>query len=424
MTSNAGAAEFKQNCDLVIIGAGPAGLAAGAEAARAGAKVIILDEAPEPGGRLVAQRHHQPNGFSDGPAEVNQLVGQAAAAGATIRTGVIAWGLSWENGAGWFVGAAPADPTAGQSPAGFFAPTVILALGAVQLPLVMPGWTNPGVVTAGAAQTMVNRYNLAPGRRVLVVGFDPLSLAAAEAMARVGVEVIGPVLPPDNGLQFGPVRPVPAMADMGRLAGWAPSAWLGLAARAAGLIPGLAARLYPTGGIDMGGFRPQLKRAVVELSGNERVNRARLVDLDANGRPRPGREKTLTIDAAATSAGLRPLTDLAQVGGCRLVHLPQLGGWTPLHGPNLETDRAGLFVAGSATGVEGAAVARAQGRLSGLAAARRLDLINEADWVAAADKARQEIALARSEALPFSPDIRAGRARMAELWSAPDKSDS
>lgn len=417
MTTDRSADQFKQSLDLVIVGAGPAGLAAGAEAARAGAKTVILDEAPEAGGRLKAQRHRRPGGFSDGAAEVDRLVGRAEATGVVIKTGTIAWGLSPENGTGWFVGAAPADPTVGKSPVGFFAKTVILALGAVQLPLVMPGWNLPGVLTAGAAQTMVNRYNLSPGRRVLAVGLDPLGLAAAETMARAGAEVIGPVLPPDNGLQFGPVKPVQAMTELGRLASWAPSALLGAAAKAAAIGPGLAARLYPTRGIDLGGFRPQVKRAAVELTGAGRVNRARLIDLSADGRIKPGREETLAVDAVVASAGLRPLTDLAQVGGCRLVHIPQLGGWTPLHGPNLETDRPGLFLAGSASGVEGAAVAQAQGRLAGLAAARRLGLINETDWVAASAQARREVALARNEALPFSPDIEAGRAGMAALWS-------
>lgn len=417
MTADRSADRFKQSFDLVIVGAGPAGLAAGAEAAGAGARTVILDEAPEAGGRLLAQRHRRPGGFSDGAAEVNRLFDQAEAAGVVFKAGTIAWGLSPENGGGWFVGAAPADPTAGKSPVGFFAKTVILALGAVQLPLVMPGWNLPGVLTAGAAQTMVNRYNLSPGRRVLSVGLDPLSLAAAEAMAHTGAEVIGPVLPPDNGLQFGPVKPIQAMADLGRLAGWAPSALQGAAAKAAAISPSLAVRLYPTKGFDLGGFRPQLKRAAVELSGAGRVSRARLIGLSADGRIRPGREENLEVDAVVASAGLRPLTDLAQVGGCRLVHIPQLGGWTPLHGPNLETDRPGLFLAGSASGVEGAAVAQAQGRLAGLAAARRLGLINETNWAAASDRARQEVALARKEALPFSPDIEAGRAGMAALWS-------
>jgi sarcosine oxidase subunit alpha len=132
----------------------------------------------------------------------------------------------------------------------------------------------------------------------------------------------------------------------------------------------------------------------------------------------PGDDIQYEVDAVVTSAGLRPLTDLAQVGGCRLVHIPQLGGWTVLHGPDQQTPREGLFVAGSSGGVEGAAVAQAQGRLAGMAAAHYLSLMDENTWMTAADQARQEIDSARKDSLPFSEDINAGRSRMADLWAS------
>ena len=407
----------RQPVDLLIVGAGPAGLAAGAEAALLGAKVLILDEAPQPGGRLPAQKHKKPGGYSDGAAKAEELISRAGSAGAAVQAGVTAWGLSRDGGQGWFVGACPVDNTGESYPAGIEARSVILALGAVQRPLVMPGWTMPGVITAGAAQTMVNLQGVLPGKRVLCVGIDPLSMAAAEAMAGAGAEVLGPVLPPDNGLQFGPVNPQAAIMELARLADWAPSALLAVMARAGALMPGIASRVYPRAGFRMGGMRPLLKRAALELGGNGRVGRARMAELNPDGSTRPGTEFECEVDAVVTSGGLRPLTDLAQVGGCPLIHIPQLGGWTVLHGPELQTPLSGIFVAGSSSGVEGAEVALAQGRLAGLAAANYLGLLDGGAWQSASAKAKKEIESARTEALPFTADIKAARAQMAEQWS-------
>ncbi len=408
---------LRQPFDLLIVGAGPAGLAAGFEAASRGARVLIVDEAPESGGRLWAQKHKKPTGYSDGAAEANELIAQAESAGAAILTGVMAWGLFRDNKHGWFMGVCPVSQDGPDCPAGIKARSVILALGAVQRPLVMQGWTMPGVITAGAAQTMVNRHGVLPGKRVLCVGFDPLCLAAADAMAKAGAEVIGPVLPPDNGLQFGAVTPQAAVKEMARLADWAPSPLLSALARIGGALPGVAAQVYPSAGIGVGGFKPQPKRAALELMGNGRVQRARLSALSSGGVSLPESGFEYEVDAVVTSAGLRPLTDLAQVGGCPLVHIPQLGGWTVLHGPDMQTPQKGLFAAGSSTGVEGAAVAQAQGRLAGLSAAGYLGLLADNALQSALAKARQEIDSARDGSLPFTADIKAARARMAECWS-------
>ena len=145
-----------------------------------------------------------------------------------------------------------------------------------------------------------------------------------------------------------------------------------------------------------------------------------MVDLDGKGAPVSGGTSEYEVDAVVTSGGLRPLTDLAQVGGCPLVHIPDLGGWTVLHGPELQTPLAGVFVAGSSTGVEGAAVAQAQGALAGLSAARHLGLMDDQAWQSAAAKAGREIESARETALPFTADIRSARRRMAERWSSQD----
>jgi len=110
--------------------------------------------------------------------------------------------------------------------------------------------------------------------------------------------------------------------------------------------------------------------------------------------------------------------ELAQLAGIRLVHLPELGGHVPLHGPDLDTAVDGVFVAGSITGVAGARVAAAQGRIAGLSASRYLGLITAADAAAQLDAARAALSQAREQALPIMPEAARGLGRMAELWAA------
>src|SRR5210317_1641593 len=96
-----------EKVDLVIVGAGPAGLAAAAEAARQNGKVVVVDESPRPGGRLPSQIHREPRSaghgsisWSNGAAKAEILANEAQNAGARILCGVSAWGIFPE----WYVG--------------------------------------------------------------------------------------------------------------------------------------------------------------------------------------------------------------------------------------------------------------------------------------------------------------------------------
>jgi sarcosine oxidase subunit alpha len=123
----------------------------------------------------------------------------------------------------------------------------------------------------------------------------------------------------------------------------------------------------------------------------------------------------VAVDAVCLSAGLYPLIDLAQVAGCTLVELPELGGLVPLHSRDLRTSVEGLYVAGNITGIEGAKVAMAQGRLAAVSIA--------AAWGKTAslslDEALAAVEAARARSpLRFLPRIAEGRAKMEQLWQA------
>ncbi|MDU5951034.1 MAG: NAD(P)/FAD-dependent oxidoreductase, partial [Paenibacillus macerans] len=132
--------------DLLIVGAGPAGLSAAAEAAGHGLGVVVLDEFPEPGGRMLGQFHEEKGHWWVGRREAEQLLEKCAALGVEIRCGISVYGMARQDDR-WVV------RTTGGALA---AANVLLATGAAEIPRPCPGWTLPGVMSIGAAQVLAN----------------------------------------------------------------------------------------------------------------------------------------------------------------------------------------------------------------------------------------------------------------------------
>ena len=410
-----------EKVDLVIVGAGPAGLAAAAEVACRNGNVVVLDESSIPGGRLPSQIHPEPGQtrgeqkrWSNGSAKASQLLKEAKENGAKILCGASVWGIFPE----WHVAVAPAYPGAAHNgfPMGFDARTVLIATGATQNPLILPGWTLPGVITAGAAQTLVNVHRIMPGCRSVIIGIDPLSLSVAQLMDAIGAEVLGVFLPPANGLQFGPSSPKAAIQVLSGFSVYASSIKLTLAAKAGKYLSSLAARCFPTHGLKIEGFLLMLRHMALSINGSDRAEKVNIATLKPNGDLKIGTDKELETDIVITSAGLSPLVELAQVAGCPLHYIPESGGWVPIHSDRLGTPLPGLFVAGSISGVEGASVAESQGRIAGIAAAGHLNLTARANLEEDINRHQVEMIKARQEAIPFFPLIEEGRAQMNRIW--------
>lgn len=395
--------------DLVVIGAGPAGLSAAIRAATFGAKVIVVDENARAGGKLLGQLHEEPGqGWWIGRDIALRLERQARSLGVSLVQEREVWGLF----PGWQVMLNRGERLQ--------APFVLLATGAVERPLPVPGWTLPGVMAVGAAQVLANVYRVRPGNRVLLVGVDALSVTVARELAMAGADVVGIVLPPAGLFSGQKSSPRFLLSYLGGMAKMAPTPALRLGGRLLKSRLGLrwGARFYPRRGVRLWNVPLMLRTSLLEVCGTERVESVRVADVTPEGTVIAGTERTWEVDAVCLSGGLYPLAELAAAAGCHFVHIADLGGAVPLHGPCMETSADGLFVAGNITGIEGARVAIAQGELAGLAVAARLRLLPPEQQANLLAQAAQEVKKVRKSAgIHFLPHVEKGRKTMEALWS-------
>ncbi|MFI8214862.1 FAD-dependent oxidoreductase [Streptomyces sp. NPDC085932] len=327
--------------EFVVIGAGPAGLAAALAASARGVRVVLVDAAPAPGGQF----HRQPAAGLG--ARRPEALHHRWRTWERLRDGLAAGSVrTLTDHHVWCVERTPDGFTVhaltgpGQEePAEVRAPAVLLATGGYETVLPFPGWTLPGVVTAGGAQAMLKGSLVAPGNRAVVAGSGPLLLPVATGLAAAGVEVAALVESTAPG----------RLVRHGRaLAGKLPEG------------AGYAARLLRH-------RVPVLPRhTVVRAHGDDRVTGVTVAALGPDGHVRSGTERDLACDTLAVGHGMLPHTDLAESLGCRL------DGLAVAVDDEQRTDVPGVWAAGEATGIGGAALALAEGHIAGCSAAARL----------------------------------------------------
>lgn len=365
--------------DIAVLGAGPAGMAAAAEAARRGARTVLLEESPQPGGQVYRAA---PPGFGmpDDPdkREGDALRAALARSGAELRCGHRVWGL----GGGPLVpqGAPPApfriDALHDDGPVTLAARALILCPGTQERIIPFPGWTLPGVVGLAAATILLKAQGVLPGRRVVVAGAGPLLYAVAAKLHKAGAEVA-------------------AVADLATGAEWA-RALPALLARPDLLARGAAwrATLLARGVPVLAGH------GVIAAEGATALERVRVQPLGG------GEVESFDCDALCIGHGLTPATEATRLFRARHRYDRAAGGWVP----ELDADRRSsvplLYVAGDGAGVRGAAAAPASGRLAALAALRDLGRLDGR-------------AHARARWRPWAEQWRAGRtgAAMARMMA-------
>ncbi|NYD78412.1 NAD(P)/FAD-dependent oxidoreductase [Arthrobacter cupressi] len=388
--------------DVVVIGAGPAGLSAAVAAAEAGAKVVVIDENPRPGGKLLGQLHEEPGtGWWIGADVSKALAKRATDAGVQILTNRQVWNIT----PGWEVFLDNGETVCARY--------AVVATGAAERPIPLPGWSLPGVMAIGAAQTLTNYYRVRPGDRIAVVGVDPLSLTVAHELSMAGADVVGIYLAPRNvfsGTLSDPDRNLQYLAGMSELAPNAFLRWGGrLAANRA--FRNLALTFYPKFGLPLMGTRLNLRKSIVAIGGNDRVQHVEIATVDKDGNP--GKTRIVDVDCVCISGGLYPVQELTK--GSEMAKIDELGGTVPLYSPEMETSQENLFVAGNVTGIEGAKISMAQGTLAGTVIGSRLGLIHNPEAVDTASAAVR--AARKSSAITFMPDIEQGRQIADDLWT-------
>ncbi|GHG42930.1 MULTISPECIES: FAD-dependent oxidoreductase [Amycolatopsis] len=308
---------------VVIVGAGPAGLAAAEHALAAGADVTVLDQADAPGGQFHRGAAHR----------FEALLSRCA------------W---WPESTVWAVEGrrvhvlrGPADGTHRRRRT-LEPDALVLATGAHDRVLPFPGWQLPGVFTAGAAQALAKGERVAVGRRVLVAGAGPFLLPVAESLVDVGAEVLGV-------LEANPARTV--------LQGWS---W-----HAAAHVGKMTELVRHAGTLARHRVPYRMGRAVIEARGDDRVREAVTARVRADWSVVPGTERTYAIDALCVGHGFVPQPELAVAAGCALD-----GGFVRV-GDDQRTSVAGVFAAGELTGIGGSVAAAAEGAVAGWAAAGR-----------------------------------------------------
>jgi NADPH-dependent 2,4-dienoyl-CoA reductase/sulfur reductase-like enzyme len=234
----------------------------------------------------------------------------------------------------------------------FEARSLVLAPGAHEFVPPFPGWTLPGVLSAGGAQLLAKTMRVRPGRRALVAGTGPFLLVVAEQLLRAGVEVVGVVEASRSGDL---ARELPALLTRPDL---------------------LAQGARYLHGLRRAGVPVHRGHVIVEARGGERVASARFAPCDARWRPDRSRSREVEVDSLCVGYGFVPRSQLAQLAGCRLRYADEVGGWVPELSETLESSVPGVFVAGDGGGVAGAEAAALEGRLAGLALARRLGALD------------------------------------------------
>ncbi|OAZ42324.1 FAD/NAD(P)-binding oxidoreductase [Microbacterium arborescens] len=375
----------ESRADLAVVGAGPAGLSAAVTAAEAGLRVVLVDAGTQTGGQYW---RHPDERYLDAFADPehtghhhwehyrglrDRLRRQVEAGGVVHSAGRQVWRIDRAAGAGFLLrttavtGADAAAPVDRAIRAG----RVVLAPGAYDRQLPVPGWTLPGVMAAGGVQAMLKANQVAAGRRAVVAGTGPFLLSVAAGLARAGVEVVA--VCEANALSRWAATPLRALQEPGKL------------------IEGVGyATTFVRGRIPL-----RTRTVVTSVTGEGRVTGATIARVDAAGRVRPGTERTLDVDLVAFGWGFTPQIELV-VGAGAETRIDVDGSLVAVVDGDQRTSVPGLYAAGEATGIGGAVQSCAEGELAALAAAVDAGLPVAA---APARRLRRRIARGRSFAV-------------------------
>lgn len=393
--------------DTIIIGAGPAGLSAAIACAETNLSVLVIDEYMKPGGRLLGQLYEEPTGgWWNGIEESASLYEKAERVGVHFSMQTSVSNIEQIDDK-WVI---YTDEKTYETE------HMLLATGAAESPVPVPGWTLPGVMSVGAAQVMTNVHRVQPGDKGVIIGVNVLSAAIAMELQMAGCDVLSMTLPKQNPLTSEHAQPREVMDSLLHVSHMAPSPIMrwGSSLMKNDFMKQLGLTFYPKRGFKMMDIPVQLKKAVTEIYGDGRVEGVTLASIDTDGNVISGSEEQIECDFVCISGGLYPLVELGALTECPFYLVEELGGYVPLHNERMETPLNGLYVAGNITGIEGAKVAIAQGKTAGLSIAANAGVSGLDGDI---DASIKEIEVTRDNAyIQFHPEVKKGKAIIQRKW--------
>lgn len=353
-----------QQVDLVVIGAGPAGMTAATTASVAGLSVIVLDEQSDAGGQIYravasvggARAHILGQDYLEGAA----LVAALRATDARHTTGAVVWDIAPQEKGFEITYSRENIPTQ------IFAKRVVLATGALERPVPVPGWALPGVMTAGAGQILLKVSGVVASNAVLA-GSGPLLYLLAAQMARAGAAPI-------------------ALVET--------QSWRDQMAAAPKLVKGLRGWRTLLKGVGLlvelrrHGIRQIIGARDLEVVGTERAEGLRFTA--------KGQVQQIACRTVLLHQGVVPNTQASRALG--LIHdwhagqrafVPRTDNWG-------ESSHPGVFIVGDGAGIAGAKAAASAGGLVGLQVAYQLGALDQAKRDAHARPAHKLLEAERS----------------------------
>ncbi|QHJ00887.1 FAD-dependent oxidoreductase [Xylophilus rhododendri] len=342
------------SCDLLVVGAGPAGLAAATRAAGLGLATVLIDEQPAPGGQIY-------RAVSSTPVQARDILGADYwhglgllqpffDSGAKHLASATVWSINRRDGdAGFEVAYSVATPGQDPQAALLHCRHIVLATGAQERPFPIPGWTLPGVITAGAAQILLKTSGVVPEGRTVLAGGGPLLylLAWQYLNAGVRIEAILETAPPGQWRKALPFA-----------WGFLRSPYLGKGLK---LLRAVRAAVPIVQGVTS-------LEAIADATGQ--VGQLRY---EAGGQGR-----TIAVDQLLLHQGVVPNTNLSRAIGAEHEWSERQDCWQPVVDAWGASSVPQLTIAGDGAGIAGAAAAEHRGRIAAVHAAAALGCIDSA----------------------------------------------
>ena len=322
-------------------------MAAAVRASENGVSVALIDERVSLGGQIFKQlgpgfRVAKPDLLQVPPRLGQELISKTVQSGITLFLNTTV--LSIENNDLMMVG------DGGHMSTITFR-KLLIATGAYDRPVAFPGWTLPGVITAGAAQTLVKTQRVLPGSKIIFAGSGPVALAFPAQLAKLGAKIV-------TVLESGPA---PAPINVVKLLSASVGNW-DLIVDAIKYRSILLRKRIPV----------RYKSIIVEAHGTTRIEAVTIARVDRDWRVKQGTQQRIEVDTLCLGYGFLPSTELLRLVGCDFDYDESRGGLVVKTDQWGHTSIPNIYAVGDGSGVEGSYIAISRGNLVGISVSKEL----------------------------------------------------